>query len=634
MPETKKEETKEEDILAKVKADRQRDADARRNWDWAWLGYDLFKRGYQFARYSKDTNTVVYATRTKVRIPINLVWAHKRSVQNQIIAFRPKWEVVMSDPSEDGIWNAKMSGRLLDSLFSKQEMRAKVRGVVDHGLTYSTGVWKTEWDKSLRGGEGDVRVSLVDPFDLFIDSRATCLDDAEHMTLTIAKSIEEIQANDIYKNTEDLAGDNMVAFSEYKKFKEAAIKNLNPEEMADTVLLNETWIKKREGNKTKMRIVAWLEDRILRDETVDEEDFPYEIYKAHDDALAIYSESWLHHNIPANRVLNALESHIFEYNHLMAKGRYVMDKNAGVSMITNENGTIIEKNRGFEVRQLEMLPLPATVGNQISRFRMYLEDLSGAHDVSFGRLPTGIRSGIGIAELKQNDAANQGGLTDALEVFMARVGKKILKIYANKLTTKKLVSMVGASAKDYFYVVGEKGKGEIKAGDKLKGDETELPVCVIGSPEEVVVTVGSWLAYTKEAQKRQLEDWFKMGLIDQETCLRHMEMGDIEGIMQRTATERVEGRGSLQPGQAPEGKAPVGAGSQPMGAGSGMPAATEEQEALANEENVSFMRGQMEQVQPTDAHELHIQIHAPVAQQGSQEAIQHIQEHQKFLQGG
>lgn len=621
-----------EDILAKVKKDRERDANARRNWDWAWLGYDLFKRGYMFARYSRATNTVVYATRTKVRVPINLVSAHKRSVQNQIIAFRPKWEVTMFDPSEEGAWNGKMSGRLLDTLFYNREMRSKVRGVVDHGLTYSVGVWKVEWNKNLRGGQGDVQVSIVDPFDLYIDARATGLDDAEHVTLTVAKTIEEVKANENYSNTEDLSGDNEVALSEYKKFRESAIRNLNPEEMTDTVLLNETWIKQRKGPETKMRIVTWLEDRVLRDQKdVDEEEFPYEIYKAHDDALSIYSESWLHHLIPVNRVINALESHVFEYNHLMARGRYVMDKNAGAGIITNENGTIIEKNRGFEVRQLEMHPLPSTVTEQIVRMRMILEDLSGAHDISFGRLPTGIRSGVGIAELKQNDASNQGSLTDSLESFFSSAGRKILNIYSRKLTTKKLVDMVGATAKDYFFIVGEEGKGEIKTGEKLKYGKGELPVYVIGRPKSVRVTVGSWLAYTKEAQKKQLEDWFKIGLIDQETCLRHMEMGDVEGIMERTAKERFEGRGALQPGQAPEGKAPATpAGPTPTGG----VAASPQEEALANEENVSFLRGQAERVSPEDDHGLHIEIHTPVAEQGSPEAIQHIQDHQKYLQAG
>jgi hypothetical protein len=79
---------------------------SRRKYDWEWLVRNLYLRGYHFARYNRTSSTFVMGTRTKVRIPINLMWAQARAIRNQATSFRPKWETLPNKPTEAAKENA------------------------------------------------------------------------------------------------------------------------------------------------------------------------------------------------------------------------------------------------------------------------------------------------------------------------------------------------------------------------------------------------------------------------------------------------------------------------------------------------------------------------------------------------
>ena len=300
--------------------------------------------------------------------------------------------------------------------------------------------------------------------------------------------------------------------------------------------------------------------------------------------------------IPINRVIDALESHIFEYNHFFAKGRFVIDKNSGARIIVNQHGQIIEKNRGATVTSLPISPLPPSPQEQLASMRRNLEDLSGVHDVSLGRLPGTIRSGVAIAELKQADATNQNDLIDNLEDFLARSGRKILKLVAENWNTSKLISVTGLGGKpEYFMAIGEQGNIKNKKKNKYTFGEMDLPLAIIGADNEVRVQVGSWLAYTKEARQEKLKELFRLGAIDQKTYLEYSEFADIDGIIKRTRDEQMLQARSGQTSQAVQNQF------------SGNIQLTDEELALA--ENELMMEGVDQPVHPDDDHQIHISIH-------------------------
>lgn len=591
----------------------------RRKFDWDWMVRYLFVRGYHFAKYNQGTNSIVFGTRTGVRIPINLVQAHLRGVRNQVTSFQPKWEVLPNVTTETAQENARYSGKTLDYIYVVSQIKRKIKEIVNDALITSIGIWYFDVDR-----KGNVIVNVIDPYDLYVDPnvKSPNINDPEYgasfITISQQYPIDYVKNNPKFKNTEDIRSDALTASAEYKRFLLQVTKNRQEQSLEDneTTILNRTWRRYTDdkGN-LKMKKIYWVKDveKPLLVEELKDTEYPIEIYQGDIARGELYGESWVKHLIPINRVIDALESHIFEYNHFFAKGRYVIDKNSGVRVIVNQHGQIIEKNRGSNVTSLPISPLPSTPKEQLENMRRYFEDMSGVHDVSLGRLPGTVRSGVAIAELKSADATNQNDLIDNLEDFLSRAGRKILKLVANNWTTSKLISVTGLGGKpEYFMAIGERGNIQDKNKRTYTFGSQEIPLAIIGSENEVRVQVGSWLAYTKEARQEKLKELFRLGAIDQKTYLEYSEFADIDGIMERTRTEQMMQAKASMPSSAVEKQYGV--------------QMTDRELALA--ENELMTEGVDQPVHPDDNHEIHVSIHREFQKNDLVRA--HINEHLKM----
>jgi hypothetical protein len=596
---------------------------ARERYDRDWLSRDLFRRGYQFA--SQQGTSVILANSSQARIPVNLLWAFIRSIRNQVTSFNPKWEVMPEFKGKESEENARLTGKLLDYLFVKMNLVKKIKDAVTQGLMFSIGgpfevVWNPNYDNGPHQPKGEVEIILHDPFDVYFDPNATDMDSCEYIIKAVKTSVSEIRNNESYGDIRLMleTGSSKQAESEYKQFLIQTIQSgkiSTPEE--ETVILYELQKKERKSDgNIGIRYYTWVDQLPipLRDELIDQEEFDMEIFQADSNPLEMYGESWSKHVIALNKIVNALESSIFEYNYRCAKGRFVIDKNSGIKAITNEHGSIIEKNRGAEIKSLPLQSLPPSVENQIIRIKSMLEDISGVHDVSLGRTPVGIKAGIALAELKQSDTSNQDDLVQNLELCLMRLGKKVLKKVAKYYTTPRIVKVVGTGRMvEHFAVVGENYIPENKNTWKIKAEK--YPLDRISSNNELQVQIGSWLSYSKEAQQKTILELAKDGLISQEDVLKYLEFPNVQEIIDKTRSERIIEMKRKENQIMPSGIS---------------------QEELALSENEMLLEGNPMPVDPEqDDHVLHISIHS--ANPGSKDSPQmrdHIAEHVRAQKGG
>lgn len=581
--------------------------ESRRKYDWDWLVRNLYLKGYHYANYNRRSGTVTFGNSSGVRIPINLTWAHARAVRNQVTSFRPKWEVLPAVTTESAMENAIYSQKLLDYVYDMAGIKRSIKEVVTQSLWASLGIWQFDVRKDKM-----ISVRSVDPFDFYIDPNCNSANindpeyGAEFVLIGGSYPLDAVKNDPNYENTEDLNAQTVIASAEYKAFLLQVTKNRQERQSdeAPTCMKYQLWKREyQDGGGFKMRVVTFTDqnDKPLKVELTDEQEYPFEVYQGDLSPLDIYGESWIKHLIPVNRVIDALESHIFEYNHLFARGRFVIDKNSGVRVIVNQHGQIIEKNRGAQVTSLPISPLPNSPREQILAFRGYMEDISGAHDVTMGRVPAGVRSGTGIAELRQADATNQDDMVDNLEDFLSRSGRKILKLIAQNWDTTKLIQVTGKGGiPEYFMAVGSKASriSPKKQKEGFKFGEMQLPIAIIGEENEVRVRVGSWLAYTKEARQERLRELFRLGAIDQRTLLENLEFGDIDAITKRTRDEKLM---QLRSG-TPSNSVLRTTGRQDI---------SDEELALA--ENELMTEGKDQPVAPDDDHQIHVAVHKEVA---------------------
>lgn len=403
--------TEKREFLANVcKPSLVHAADARRRYDYEWMVRDLFRRGYQFSKYQPNNQTVVLASRQTAKIPVNIVAAQMRSIRNQVTSFRPKYETLPRHATEESRVQARYQGKLLDYYFDHLNFKKKIKETVTQGLMYSVGgPWQIVYNSQTK----EVEVWLLDTFDFFFDSLAETEEECEFMIKAVRRPKDEIIFNkdyDAVARREVTGGEARLAVSEYKQFMLQALKTAsqyNREEAPTLILFEGDFrIHEEKTGKTYLRKVIWTDQNSipLYWEDTNNDEFDYVLYHADLNPKEIYGESWMKHVMPINRVINSLESSVYDYNYRVAKGRIVVDKDSGVRAIHNVHGEIISKNKGAEVRAMDMPGLPVATQNQIERMYKYQEDIGGVHDSSLGRVPPGSRSGVMLAEMKQSDS--------------------------------------------------------------------------------------------------------------------------------------------------------------------------------------------------------------------------------------
>jgi hypothetical protein len=604
-------------------------ADARRRYDYEWMVRDLFRRGYQFSKYQPNTQTIVLASRQTAKIPVNIVAAQMRSIRNQVTSFRPKYETLPRHATEESRVQSRYSGKLLDYYFDHLNFKKKIKETVTQGLMYSIGgPWQIVYDPVIK----EVKVWLVDTFDFFFDPLAEDENECEFMIKAVRRPKDEVIFNKDYEKLarkEITGGESRLAVSEYKQFMLQALKNASQtnRDEAPTVILFEGDFKihDEKTGKVHIRKVIWTDQNSipLYWEETDNDEFDYVLYHADLNPKEILGEGWMKHVMPINRVINSLESSVYDYNYKVAKGRIVVDKDSGVRAISNVHGEIISKNKGAEVRAMDMPGLPVATQNQIERMYKYQEDIGGVHDSSLGRVPPGSRSGVMLAEMKQSDSTNQQDLVDGLEDFLEEVGRKMLKKMAKHYTTMQIIKDLGFKGEEskYFAVIGEKAK---LTGKNIPGHENQVKVgpdwvdiLKLGQDNQVRVTIGSWLGYTKEMMQEKTIKLYQLGVIDQKTFLRLWEFGDIDSIVQETRVENLL-KSKLQRPVGPNGEE------------------QQDEYGLAMTENeMMTLEGKDMPVESTDDHIVHIALHQEALGKGNDELVgKHIAIHQMYMGEG
>lgn len=525
----------ETEVLLKAKLNRQWESakSSRKELDWKWFIYDLWVNGYHYAKWDKNTQQIITSVKDKGRakIVINKVYTTLRSVRNYVLRNRPKAEVTPFNLQPDNIDEATKLNTYLDFLHDKLHLRRKMKEVVWHALKYSVGYWQVLWNED-NGGE--ININVIDPYDLYWDPTAKNREEARYAILAIRRNIDDLESDDKYdkKAVQGLKGDKMLSSSPYKsRMLQAEMgMQLNGKDKEETtIIVREHWLKEKKDGKTLIRIVTMAGDKIIRNEETDLTSLPFFKLASDVEPLSMYGQGWVKNIIPVNKLLNRLESSLAEYNDIMNKGKWVSDKGAGVRVINNEHGQIIEKKRGYDVRQEGINPLSAAIYTQIENANRYIEGIGGAHDAMMGRIPSGAKSGRAIEALQAGDANNLSEIVENLEEFLEEVYECVLYTVATKYQfARRVITTTKAGEKQFLSFIGEEAVNKPQ-------DAT-----VISKENAVDVKITSWLAHTSQARQEILKELYGMKVIDQQTVLEGYEIGAVADVIKRVKAEQEE----------------------------------------------------------------------------------------------
>lgn len=511
---------------------------SRKELDWKWFQYDLFTNGNHFARWDKNTQSIVTEPKTDghAKIVVNKTYATLRGVRSYVLQNRPKAEATPYNLTDETVDQAVKVNQFLDYIHDQLGLRKKIRASMWHALKYSVGFWQVLWDED----EQEIAVNVIDPYDLYIDPSARTMKEARYMILAVRRNIDDLKDDDKYKETnwEEVQTDQLLAAStlksrilSYEKGQSVGTTNGKGD---GGCIVKEYWYKQKgkDGKQHIMLCTRVGETTIRKPLDTGLDRMPFFALPSDIEPLSLYGQGWVKNLVPLNKLLDRLESSVAEYNDLMNKGKYVSDKGAGVKIINNEHGQIIEKKKGFEVTANPIPALNPAIFEQITNVNRYIEDLGSFHDASAGRIPSGAKSGVAIEALQEGDSNNLSELVENTEEFLEDVYEYILYMASQKYQfARDIILTTRTGQKEFLKVIGA------GADDQAKPEGTTQ----IQEKNAVDVKIVSQLAYSAEGRRQAIKDLATLiPNLPPEFILEVYQIGNIADVVQKMKKQQAE----------------------------------------------------------------------------------------------
>lgn len=209
---------------------------------------------------------------------------------------------------------------------------------------------------------------------------------------------------------------------------------------------------------------------------------------------SFWGESPIVASIPLQKEWNKILSQVIEHRETMKKGKILIPTTAEVrkAAFTSEHAEIIYYNpTGGPPFQMQLHPLPADVWKELDVIKEVMMDIWSQHEVSRAYVPAGVRSGVAIEQLIEQDETTLGAVFRDITDALTELGARMLEIVEARYTETRTLKVVG----------DERGP-DVKnfIGADLRGNH------------DVFVNIGSALPFLKITRHQEIKDRYRLGL--------------------------------------------------------------------------------------------------------------------------
>ena len=151
----------------------------------------------------------------------------------------------------------------------------------------------------------------------------------------------------------------------------------------------------------------------------------------------------LEDQIPIQREINKTASQIRENMDTMLALKWMNPVGSGVESIDDLAGQIVDYMPGFEPHVAQPGSLPVHVFRYLGELFGMLEDLQMLHKPSKGQVPAGVKSGVGIELLQEQDDRPLSIPEKGLHVQLTKLFRKTLQIVSQAVETERMIEYAG-----------------------------------------------------------------------------------------------------------------------------------------------------------------------------------------------
>lgn len=524
--------------------------EASRKKHWEFFVIDQMLRGNHNVKGNPQDNTIEVTKKVdSINYPINKMFSTFRAVRAFVTRHKPKIEVDLEETSDKAKAYARRANKLLERDNQLNNGRRLNKEWVYYGVKYGIGWRQVGYDPVKKVSQR----WTIDPMDLLIGSKTGKAEDAPYLIKTIVRTIGYWKHKYPKAN---VTPDNEIAADEYKKlslqiqYQDTSASGQSEDEQ--TAIGYECWYRIFKPNKNKGLInkVLFTQNEIVDFEETPFTEYPFIPYESELIPNEVFPDGHLKHVISPQRMLNLLNTQLLEYNHIVNRGRFAMDKDAGFKVIYAKEGQIILHKPGKRVEVINPPAVNSLLQWQIGFANQAIQDIGAQQDASSGRLPAAGLSGDAIEALQQGDSNNISDLRDNFEDALALEAAWILKMYSLfEGEGVVLTEENDQGESQQFGVVGQQAMQQMgkqlpvnpdtnEQAYYMEANGTYCDACAILPDNQVKVSVTSELGETRQSRLELLLKLVELGL-PFKILLEHLEFPNTSDILSRIAEESV-----------------------------------------------------------------------------------------------
>jgi len=285
------------------------------------------------------------------------------------------------------------------------------------------------------------------------------------------------------------------------------------------------------------RIIAWIGNTLLRDDPSDYEHgrSPYVRFFRYTVPDKNYFFGEIDQIIPLQEELNKRKSQAIDLLNLVVNPPMLVYQGSGIDInkVTNRPGLILPTNVPVDqaAKWLQMPNIPSAMFVQMSTINQDIDTVSGIHDITQGRNPSGITAGIAIETLQEAAQTRLRLASRFLEYSIKHAAELMVSIIWQYYNEPRTIRKKGADGWTY--------KTVNFANAELQGD---MPA--------VKIQAGSTMQTNKAVLRQQGISLFQISAIDRRALLELFDFPNIEGIISRM------GEGGMPSAEATQGGNP------------------------------------------------------------------------------
>lgn len=495
------------------------------------------------------------------RIHVNKILPTIQNRLSRLCKNPPRYDVRPKSSNVEDKDACQLSLQILNMIYDKEKVNRKrielLMWVQQCGHAYL----KCSYDDQLgnkvidpeTGGikyEGDIRIDVVSPFEIFPDPLAKNLEECQWIVQAKVRKLDYFKTH--YPDRGYLVKEEnaWLLSTQY----EARINQLNNQGPSTSGVQNALknaaielcYYEKRSEMHPNGRMIICANGILLKDEDLPVGEIPFVKY---DDVIVAgkyNSESIITHLRPIQDQYNRLITKRAEWTNKLLAGKYIAARGHGLMQeaLNDQSGEVAEYNpvpNASEPKAMILPNIPAYAYTEEERLQGMMFDISGINEVSRGTLPSASIPAIGMQLLVEQDDTRIGITVEQHEEGYAMLGRIIL-LYAEEFyQTDRLLKISGRS-----------GQYTIKSfvGADIKGNN------------DVIVIRGSTLPGSKVLKRQEILNLRNQGLLGNPSdpkvmsnVLEALEYGEMAEIWEdqhldsaniKTAIELIE-KGFLPP---------------------------------------------------------------------------------------